>query len=80
LFKKPKYKLADEKKFFKIVKGCFSGKRKQIHNTLVNNLHLEKKQALEILDQLKIPATARPQELSIENWIGLENKISNYSN
>ncbi len=41
-FKKPKYILKDEAKFFKIVKSCFLGKRKQIHNTLVNNLHLEK--------------------------------------
>ena len=78
LFKKPKYKLADEKNFFKIVKGCFAGKRKQIHNTLVNNLHLSKEQALEILSTLKINPAARPQELSIEQWIALTNAIKNY--
>jgi 16S rRNA (adenine1518-N6/adenine1519-N6)-dimethyltransferase len=75
LYPKAKYKLEDEKKFFKIIKACFAGKRKQIHNTLVNNLHLEKSEALEILSKLKIPATARPQELTIENWIGLTKKI-----
>jgi 16S rRNA (adenine1518-N6/adenine1519-N6)-dimethyltransferase len=77
LFKKPKYILADEKKFFKIIKGCFSGKRKQIHNTLVNNLGLEKNSVLEILSSLKIKPEARPQELGIQKWIELTNKIFN---
>ena len=75
LFKNPKYKIADEKRFFKIVKACFSGKRKQIHNTLVNNLHLEKNTALEILSQIKINPAARPQELTIEQWIGLSKLV-----
>jgi 16S rRNA (adenine1518-N6/adenine1519-N6)-dimethyltransferase len=77
LFKKPKYILADEKKFFKILKACFSGKRKQIHNTLVNNLGLEKEMVLKILSSLKIKPEARPQELSIEKWIELTVKITN---
>ena len=76
LDKKPKYKLDDEKRFFKILKACFAGKRKQIHNTLVNNLHLEKNQALEILSQLKIKPAARPQELRIEQWVELSKLIS----
>lgn len=74
---KPKYKIGDEKKFFKIVKACFAGKRKQIHNTLVNNLHLGKTQVEEILSQLKINPAARPQELSIEQWVGLCKLIIN---
>jgi len=73
--KKPKYELEDEKRFFKIVKACFAGKRKQIHNTLVNNLHLDKSTVLQVLSQLKIKPTARPQELSIEQWVELSDKI-----
>lgn len=76
LDKTPRYKLADEKKFFKIVKACFTGKRKQIHNTMTNNLGLDKARALEILNQLKIKPTSRPQELSIEDWIRLVEKLS----
>jgi 16S rRNA (adenine1518-N6/adenine1519-N6)-dimethyltransferase len=75
LFKEPKFILSDEKKFFKIVKSCFAGKRKQIHNTLVNNLGLEKNKVLEILSSLKIKPEARPQELSIQEWIGLSERI-----
>lgn len=75
LFKKLKYEIADEKKFFKILKACFAGKRKQIHNTLVNNLHLEKEQALKILSEINVPPTARPQELTIKQWVELVKKI-----
>ncbi|MBL8030483.1 MAG: ribosomal RNA small subunit methyltransferase A [Candidatus Doudnabacteria bacterium] len=76
LFKKPIYKIADQRKFFKVVKACFAGKRKQLHNTLVNNLRLEKSEALKILEELKISPSVRPQELSIESWVKLVDKIS----
>ncbi len=76
LFKKPKYKITDEKKFFKIVKACFMGKRKQIHNTLVSNLRLPKENVLQILSELKIAPSSRPQELKIEDWIKLSEKLS----
>jgi 16S rRNA (adenine1518-N6/adenine1519-N6)-dimethyltransferase len=75
IHKKSKYKISDEKKFFKVVKACFAGKRKQLHNTLVNNLRLEKETVAKILADLKINPSVRPQELSIENWIELVNKI-----
>lgn len=75
LFKKPKYEIGDEKEFFKVVKACFAGKRKQIHNTLVNNLKLDKNQIVQILADLKIKPEARPQELSIEQWILLSSKL-----
>ncbi len=71
LYKTPKYKIQDEKKFFRILKACFAGKRKQIHNTLTNNLGLSKEVTIQILSELKIAATARPQQLTIEQWIEL---------
>jgi 16S rRNA (adenine1518-N6/adenine1519-N6)-dimethyltransferase len=77
LFPKPKYEIGDEKRLFKIIKACFAGKRKQLHNTLTNNLRLEKSRALEILSELKIKPSARPQELTIEQWIELAKKIEN---
>jgi len=75
--KKTKYVIADEKKFFRVVKACFAGKRKQIHNTLINNLRVPKEGVEKLLEELQIPFTARPQELSIENWIALAEKIQN---
>src|ERR1051326_569985 len=77
LFQKPKYHVEEEKKFFKILRACFAGKRKQIHNTLVNNLKLEKDEVTKILSKVKINPAARPQELSIEQWIELSKLITN---
>lgn len=75
VYEKPKYTLENEKRFFKIVKACFSGKRKQLHNTLVNNLHVPKQEVEKILTELNISPTVRPQELSLEQWIELSKKI-----
>lgn len=78
LHSKTKYEIPDEKKFFSVLRACFSGKRKQIHNTLKNNLKLNAEQVSAVLSAAKINPTARPQELSIEKWIELVNKIFNF--
>ncbi|MEZ4180002.1 MAG: 16S rRNA (adenine(1518)-N(6)/adenine(1519)-N(6))-dimethyltransferase RsmA [Candidatus Doudnabacteria bacterium] len=75
LHKEPKYKVEDLEGLFKLWKACFAGKRKQIHNTLVNNFGLTKTQALEALEKAKILETARPQHLTIEQWLDLQTKI-----
>lgn len=75
LYEHEKYKVDDEKFFFKVLRACFLGKRKQIHNTLVNNLGLDKKQVLRILEKLDISATARPQQLTIQQWLDLVNLV-----
>ncbi len=67
LLPKPKFEI-DEKKFFKIVKAAFAGKRKQIHNTLKNNLLLDEKKLKEIFDQKIIDPKLRPQDLTLEQW------------
>lgn len=69
LRKKPKYKVKDEAKLFRILRACFSGKRKQLHNTLTNNLQLEKTLVSDILTKLKIDPMIRPQQLTIDQWI-----------
>lgn len=61
----------DEKLLFRVAKACFAGKRKQIHNTLVANLRLTAGEVAEVLAQIGIPKTARPQELTVENFIAL---------
>ncbi len=66
----PRYNV-DEKKFFKIIKAAFAGKRKQIHNTLKNNLKMSAEAAEEVLKKSKIDIKARPQELSLQEWFQL---------
>jgi 16S rRNA (adenine1518-N6/adenine1519-N6)-dimethyltransferase len=66
-----KIKDLDSKKFFRLVRSCFAGKRKQIHNTLTNNYGLEKDVVLKLLDTIEVKPQARPQELSLGQWIAL---------
>jgi 16S rRNA (adenine1518-N6/adenine1519-N6)-dimethyltransferase len=75
LFKAPKYQIANQTQFFKILKACFVGKRKQLHNTLTGNLALEKKRVLQILEALNINPQIRPQALTIEQWVSLSEKL-----
>lgn len=75
LHKKPEYKVKDEAKLFRILRACFSGKRKQLHNTLTNNLQLEKDSVSTTLEKLKIDPMIRPQALTIEQWIELSDEL-----
>ncbi len=68
--------IVSEQDFFRIIKIAFAGKRKQIHNTLSNGLKLPKEKIQEVLSQAKIEATARPQDLSIEDWIRLKKALT----
>jgi 16S rRNA (adenine1518-N6/adenine1519-N6)-dimethyltransferase len=75
LHDRPKYEVQDEKKFFTLLRACFTGKRKQLHNTLANYLHASKSDAEKILEQVQVSTHARPQELSIGEWVKLYNAI-----
>ncbi len=75
LHKKPKYKIKDEAKLFRILRACFSGKRKQLHNTLTNNLQLDKDLVASTLLKLKIDPMIRPQALTIEQWLQLSDAL-----
>jgi len=72
---KPKYKIVDEAKLFRVLRACFSGKRKQLHNTLINNLQLDKETVNAALQKCKIDPAIRPQQLTIEQWLELTNEL-----
>lgn len=76
LYDKPRFEIKDEQKFFKVLRACFTGKRKQIHNTLTNNLHLDKTQVHTILQNIGVPPESRPQQLTIEQWLKLVDEIN----
>ncbi len=58
-----------EKQFFTIIKQAFSQKRKQLAGTIPPLVSKEK--LIEFLTQQKLPVTARPEELSFEEWVKL---------
>lgn len=75
LHRKPVFKLKDQVKFFKILRACFTGKRKQIHNTLTNNFGLKKELVEKLLIDNNLDPSLRPQQLTIEQWIKLVDSI-----
>jgi 16S rRNA (adenine1518-N6/adenine1519-N6)-dimethyltransferase len=73
--KLPRYPEMDRKKLFRVMRACFAGKRKQIHNTLTKNLKLPPEQVEKILKQVGIPAAARPQQIELKDWVALTKAI-----
>jgi 16S rRNA (adenine1518-N6/adenine1519-N6)-dimethyltransferase len=67
----PRFPEMDRKKLFRVLRACFAGKRKQVHNTLTNNLKLAPEQVAKILKQAGIPPTARPQQIELKDWVAL---------
>jgi len=59
----------NEEKFFTIIKQAFSQKRKQLAGTIPPLV--SKEMLIEFLTQQKLPVTARPEELSFEDWMKL---------
>ncbi len=59
----------EEEQFFTIIKQAFSQKRKQLAGTIPPLI--PKETLVEFLTQQKLPVTARPEELSFDNWMKL---------
>jgi 16S rRNA (adenine1518-N6/adenine1519-N6)-dimethyltransferase len=65
----------DPASFMRLVKIGFSQKRRQIHHPLASGLHLSRPEILDILKKAEIMPNLRAEDLKIENWIKLYNKI-----
>ena len=59
---------ADPKRFFRLVKAGFSARRKQLKNSLAGGLQISVGKSLELLNNARLNATIRAQELSLEDW------------
>jgi 16S rRNA (adenine1518-N6/adenine1519-N6)-dimethyltransferase len=64
--------------FFRLVKIGFSAKRKMLKNNLGNGLHLSPLEVEKILVAAGYNSKIRAQELSLENWLDLFAKFSNF--
>lgn len=58
-------------KFFKLARAAFQGKRKMLINTLAKHLSLPKEKVSQYLKLAGIYDTARPEELSVDQWMKL---------
>jgi 16S rRNA (adenine1518-N6/adenine1519-N6)-dimethyltransferase len=66
LFKEPKVKRLDV--FFELIRKAFQGKRKMIRKTL--NIDSD------ILNEINVEETVRPQEITLEEWAKLVNRVT----
>lgn len=73
----PLFPDVDAKQFFRLVKAGFSNRRKTLHNSLSGGLQLAKPETQQILEHAGIKPTARPQELSLQEWYSLYKVVSN---
>lgn len=60
-----------------IVSHGFSNKRKTLHNSLASGMGLPKNDIEEILQKVGLKKTARPQEITLEDWNNLAKEFAN---
>ena len=66
---------ADEKKFFAVVRAAFSQRRKVISNSLSSGLSVGKEEILRILEKSGVPANARAEKLSLEDFAAIADNL-----
>ena len=76
----PTVKVNSPEMFFKTVKGGFSQRRKTLVNSLSSFLSKPKSDIFAILDELGIQATVRPEQLSIEQFALISDKLDEMEN
>lgn len=76
----PTVKVNSPEMFFKTVKGGFSQRRKTLVNSLSSFLSKPKSDISAILDELGIQATVRPEQLSLEQFALISDKLDEMEN
>lgn len=66
-----------EKALFRIIRAAFSQRRKQLANPLSAELGMKKQELCELMKSVGIRETARAEELTLEQFLALENAINN---
>ena len=66
----------DEKFFFRLVRAGFSQRRKTLVNPVSSGLGVSKETVREALEELNIKPTVRAEELTMEQFILLSNRLS----
>jgi len=67
-YKGPQFADVPVDSFFTLVRAGFSERRKKLRSSLAGGLRLPKAEADALLERAGIPADARAQELSLEQW------------
>ncbi|GAI55686.1 unnamed protein product [marine sediment metagenome] len=69
LYQSPCVAVADEAKFFSVVRAGFSAPRKQLRNSLALGLEMTPGEAAALLEEAGISHKRRAETLSLEEWV-----------
>jgi 16S rRNA (adenine1518-N6/adenine1519-N6)-dimethyltransferase len=72
----PTFGSADKKILAQVIKAGFSNKRKTLLNSLSAGLQISKDQVQGLLEAAELEPKARPQELSLDQWVILSELYS----
>jgi 16S rRNA (adenine1518-N6/adenine1519-N6)-dimethyltransferase len=75
LHEAPPVEVADVERFFGIVRAAFSGRRKQLRNSLSQGLDLPVDTVVKALQRAGLEERQRAQELSIDQWSRLSREL-----
>lgn len=75
LHQKPCVQPADEKAMFRVVRAAFSQRRKTAANAISAGLAMEKAKVLHAMEQSGIVPTARPEQLTLEQYAQLSDQL-----
>ncbi len=67
----------DVPKFFRMVKSGFGERRKKLANSMAGGLRMDKDEARDLVENTGLEQNVRAQELSLEQWKELYNKLYN---
>ena len=70
-----RYKAQDEEFFFRTVRGAFSQRRKNLLNSLSSSMGMEKALIAKAVENAGIPTNARPEQLSMEEFLRLAEEL-----
>lgn len=62
--------------FFRVVRAGFAQRRKQLRNSLMHNLHINRESVLSALSRAGVGAHRRPQTLTLEEWARLARALA----
>ena len=66
---------ADEKLFFKVIRGAFAQRRKTVLNSLSSSLSLDKSAVRDILVEAGVEETARAERLTLEDFAAISDAL-----
>lgn len=73
---KPPVEVTDEKFFFKVIRGAFSQRRKNLANSLSSALSIEKQAAVNSIKAAGLSENIRPEQLTLEQFANVSEKLA----